>query len=129
MARRLMEKGIIPQLLVSSNATRALETARLFAKEMDIPKKEILVQPELYMAGNTAFEEVINALPDDASTVLVFSHNPGITAFANSLSNARIDNMPTASVFALKLHTPRWKNFREHQIDFWFFDYPKSTER
>lgn len=126
MALRLVKKDIIPDLLISSHALRALETARLFAKEMDIKTKDILVKKELYMAGPSSFEQVIQDIPDEYDTIALFSHNPGITEFANSISDARIDNMPTASVFAVKIDTDSWRTMKDKDIDFWFFDYPKS---
>jgi phosphohistidine phosphatase len=56
----------------------------------------------------------------------LFSHNPGITDFANSLTSARIDNLPTCGIFAVKIDTERWDNFKEAKKEFWFADYPKA---
>ena len=129
MAQRLVKKDIIPDLLVSSHALRALETARIFAKEFNLGANDILIRNELYMAGPGAFEQVIQNIPDEYNTIAVFSHNPGITEFANSITKARIDNMPTASIFAVKIKTDSWRTLKERDIDFWFFDYPKSKDQ
>jgi phosphohistidine phosphatase len=36
--------------------------------------------------------------------------------------------MPTCAVFALKINTNDWKNFREADKQFLFFDYPKNVD-
>ena len=48
-------------------------------------------------------------------SIAVFSHNPGITDFANILTNARIDNIPTCGIFAVKIKTKQWKDFQERR--------------
>jgi len=61
-----------------------------------------------------------------AKTIAIFSHNPGITDFANLLTDTRIDNMPTCSVFAVKADIRNWEDFEKASKQFWFFDFPKS---
>jgi len=61
--------------------------------------------------------------------VAVFSHNPGITTFVNTLTNMQVDNMPTCSIFAVKSNAESWSDFLNTSIQYWFFDYPKSGGR
>lgn len=126
MARRLLKKKIHIDTLLSSPAKRAKSTAEYFAKEYDIPKKKIILIPELYMASSDAFVRTIRNAPEKADSIALFSHNEGITQFANSLSEARIDNMPTCSVFAVKVDINSWNEFETGKTEFYFFDYPKS---
>ena len=105
---------------------RAKSTADFFAKEYDIPKKKIYLIPELYMASNEAFVKTIRNAPDKADSIALFSHNNGITQFANTLSETRIDHMPTCSVFAVKADIDSWDQFEPGKNEFYFFDYPKS---
>jgi len=124
MAVRLHDKGIKPDMLVSSPAKRAKQTAKAFQKILDIQDLEFV--DELYLPSPEAFAKVISSLPAKVSTVAIFSHNPGITEFANSLSTTRIDNMPTSSVFAVKADVKTWSDFTTQHTRFWFFDYPKA---
>lgn len=126
MARRISKRKIRPDLLISSPAKRAARTARAFAGEFGFAKKDILYLPELYLAPPSVFFEVIAGISNDADTVLLFSHNEGITDFANQLGVARIDNIPTCGVFAIKADCKKWEAFRDAGKEFWFFDYPKS---
>jgi phosphohistidine phosphatase len=127
MAKRLLKKKISIDAILTSPAKRAKATADLFAKEYDLPKKKITIVPELYMADRPAFTKVIREAPAKADTIAIFSHNNGITDFANSLSSARIDNMPTCSVFAVKVDIDNWADFEPGNAEYYFFDYPKSV--
>ena len=126
MAKRLLKKKIPIDAILSSPAKRAKSTADFFAKEYDIPKKKIYLIPELYMASNEAFVKTIRNAPDKADSIALFSHNNGITQFANTLSETRIDHMPTCSVFAVKADIDSWDQFEPGKNEFYFFDYPKS---
>ena len=86
MAKRLLDKKFKIDALVSSPATRAKKTAELFAEILKIPAEEIIFISALYHAPPEVFYEVISALPDELNTVAIFSHNPGITYFVNSLN-------------------------------------------
>lgn len=127
MAQRLLDKKISIDLIVSSPAKRAAKTAKAFAEAYGIKKSEILFLPELYLAPPSVFFKVLNGLDTKAKTVALFSHNEGITDFANQLSQARIDNIPTCGVFAVKVKADHWAAFQEAEKEFWFFDYPKAV--
>jgi phosphohistidine phosphatase len=126
MARRLREKKIKIDGFIASPAKRAAKTAQAFAEEYDAKKKNILFKKELYLAEPAAFFKVIEEAADKYDTIAVFSHNYGITDFANRLTETRVDNMPTCGVFAVKVKCDSWKNFKEAPKEFWFFDYPKA---
>ena len=127
MARRLHKKGVKLDLLVSSPAKRAKRTAQAFAEEFQKDKDSILFKDELYLAGPEQFYTVLSQLDDSIDHVAIFSHNPGITTFANSLQIASIDDMPTCSVFAVTITADSWSVFRKAKKEFWFFDFPKNV--
>lgn len=125
MAKRLAEKKIKIDAFVSSPAKRARQTCKYFAKEFDFKKKHVVLEPRLYEATEGNFYDVVKSLKDKWDSVVIVSHNPGITSFANSLSKTRVDDMPTCSVLALEVDVKKWKDFREAKKQFLFFDYPK----
>ena len=127
MAHRLLDKKIKIDAIIASPAKRAAKTAKIIAGEMKIKKNRIIYKPELYLAGPEVFYTVIENMDDEFDSIAVFSHNEGITHFANMLTIARVDNIPTCGVFALKIKTTNWKDFRIAEKEFWFFDYPKNA--
>ena len=126
MARKLLKAGIHVDRLISSPARRARHTAELFARELDVKESDIVILNELYHAQPGTFQQVVANLDDEDNTVALFSHNPGITAFVNTLCSVRLDNMPTCSVFAVKSGSLKWSEFLSGDLEFLFFNYPKS---
>lgn len=126
MAERLLQKEISIDLFVASPAKRAKTTAEYFCKIYKRPVDDILFVSALYHAPASVFYQVINGLADEANTVAVFSHNPGITEFVNMPTNARLDNMPTCGIFGVKAVCNHWTDFTKAPKDFWVFDYPKN---
>jgi phosphohistidine phosphatase len=126
MAHRLLDKNIKMDAFISSPAKRAKKTARIFAEVYKRDKDDLLLRDELYGAGENVFKDVIAKADNAFDSIAIFSHNPGITDFANLLTNTRIDNIPTCGVFAVKADCKKWKDFSEAKKEFWFFDYPKA---
>ncbi|MEO5999336.1 MAG: histidine phosphatase family protein [Chitinophagaceae bacterium] len=125
MAKRLIKEKIKIDAFISSPAKRAKKTAQLFVHEFQRSKDDIIFIPELYNVSSSVLYQVSSTLDDDYSTVAIFSHNPAVTDFANSLTTHRIDDMPTCGIFAVKIHAGKWEDFENAQKEFWFFNYPK----
>ncbi len=125
MAKRLLEKKIAIDAFISSPAKRAFTTCKYFAAAYGIKEKQIQCFQDLYLAGVQNFYDVIKRIDDNYNSIAVFSHNNGITSFANELTKTQVDNMPTCSIFAVKLDIKHWKDFEKAKKEFWFFDYPK----
>lgn len=127
MAKRLLNTKIKIDALVSSPAKRARKTAEAFAEGLNIPAKNIIYITELYHAPAEIFYRVISGLPDELDTVALFSHNPGITAFVNSLNTDVItDNMPTCAIYGVESDIEKWIDFAKAKKGVLLFDYPKN---
>jgi phosphohistidine phosphatase len=127
MAKKLSDKKYEIDVLISSPAVRAKQTAESFADILKMPAKDIIFISALYHAAPEVFYEVIADLSDQFETVAIFSHNPGITHFVNSLDPAvQIDNMPTCAIFAVSADTINWSGFSKAKRKFLFFDHPKK---
>lgn len=126
MAERLLDKKIKIEAFIASPAKRAKKTASIFASAYKKNKKNIIFRDELYGAPENVFYEVITITDNKFDSIAIFSHNPGITDFANLLTDTRIDNIPTCGVFAIKADCNKWSGFKDSTKEFWFFDYPKS---
>jgi phosphohistidine phosphatase len=108
MAELLAETGCRPDLLVSSPAKRALTTARVFARQFQIPEAQIQQQPDIYEAHPRDILKIVSALPASAHTALIFGHNPTFTDVANVFSNVWIDNVPTCGIVHIESSAPTW---------------------
>lgn len=128
MAQRLLDKKIDIDAFIASPAKRAAKTCKIFAEAYGVKKEDITFKEELYLAEPGTFYKVIEKADDTFETIAVFSHNNGITDFANMLADVRIDNIPTCGIFAVKADCKKWSDFKEAKKEFWFFDYPKAGQ-
>lgn len=128
MAHRLKQKKIKIEAFVSSPAKRAKKTAKIFMKELGADEDELILVPSLYDASVNDFYKAIEDLKDTFNCVALFSHNPGITDFINSLDCHPVYNMPTSGVYAIEIHTEKWHQFKDAEKKFLFFDFPKKEE-
>jgi phosphohistidine phosphatase len=126
MARRLAERKLRIDCIMASPAKRTKKTAELFGRQFHIDEKQIHFVPDLYHGGPEAYIAAILALDKDCLTMALVAHNPGITEFANSITDQRIDNIPTCGIFAVTAKIEKWSRFADAKKNFLFFDYPKS---
>ncbi|MBC7872761.1 MAG: histidine phosphatase family protein [Ferruginibacter sp.] len=126
MAQRLRDKKVKIDAFIASPAKRAKKTAVIFASAYKKDKADIIFKDELYGAGEDEFKDVVNKAGNKFDSIAIFSHNPGITDFANLLTETRIDNIPTCGVCAIKADCSSWKDFMTAKKEFLFFDYPKA---
>lgn len=126
MAERLKKKGLKIDAFISSPAKRAFRTARYFASEFGADKDDIQTEKVLYGALPAQFEQVVANAKDKDDTIVLFSHNPGITDYANSLCSVHTDNIPTCGMFAVQAPVKSWKDFKQAEKSFLFYDYPKN---
>lgn len=124
MAKFLKSNEVKIDAFVTSPAKRTITTCRYFAEVFE--NKNIKKIEELYNASSTEFLELIENLDDSVENVAIFSHNNGITYFANSLTNENIEHMPTCSVVTFKIDTKNWAEFKKSAKEFLFFYKPKE---
>jgi phosphohistidine phosphatase len=128
MAERIILKGIVPELIVSSPAKRALTTAKHFADVLHIAYSDIQLKESVYEANTTALLKVINGLNNEYDRIALFGHNPGLTELVNYLADAKIYNLPTAAVVVIDFPFDDWSLVSQHTGSLFLFDSPKNPE-
>ncbi len=120
------EYQVKPDLILSSPAKRAQQTARLIAKATDYPKEKIEINDSLYASGASAIFNAIQSLDKLLDEVIIISHNPDLTTLANQLSDQQIEDIPTCGVVRLDFKTDSWRSIRQGSGIFKFFAYPRK---
>ena len=118
-----LKKLQVDQVL-SSPAVRTRQTTQLLCKAMHIDDSVVTFPSDLYHATPDIFFNLIRTLPDAVKTLLIVSHNDGITHFANMLTDARIDYMQPGSVFVAKSDCETWESFKESEREFVLYKQP-----
>ena len=127
MAKRLLDKEVIPDLLISSPATRALSTAVIFMRVMNLPSGILQINEDIYMGYIDELAEIISSLDNKYSNVMLFGHNPAFTTLANRFLTVSVDNIPTAGIVSMSFEINSWKDIDEAVPELEIFDYPKRV--
>lgn len=110
--------------ILSSSALRTRQTTELVIQAISASNSDVEFLDELYHAEPAAFIQTIQAQADSIESLLIVSHNMGITDFANQLTLTRIDHMSPGSVFAVQAHCQHWSDFITAEKRFLFFQQP-----
>jgi phosphohistidine phosphatase len=108
MAEHLGRKGIAPELVLCSPATRTRQTLKRLAPGLG-KNAEVRIEPELYAAPAADLLRVLHEVPDEVESVMLIGHNPGIQDLALSLARTGSEipqlrgKFPTAALATLGL--------------------------
>ena len=127
MAFRLRNRKLIPELIVSSSAIRAISTARIFAGVWNLEHSGILEKQALYSSSIPALLRAINAIDDNISCAALFGHNPEISALASYLMEDSHLTMPTCGIIVINFEIGRWSLVGKGLGTMLLFDYPGAT--
>ena len=112
MGAWIADQGLRIDLTLVSTAVRALETWSRLAPLL--PEKPVLWrEKDLYHAEPAVMLQTIRRSPDDAETVLLIGHNPGLEEFAANLTPSTdgdmADDFPTAAIGVFRLEEENWR--------------------
>lgn len=126
MAKRLKEKEVAPDLVVSSPAARALATAKAFVEILGCSPVNLVTEKKLYHATADAILSVVKSTNEKHDCILLVGHNPGLTEFANRLANEYIQNIPTTGIVSTRLIAESWNSVNWGCGKMLFLDFPKK---
>lgn len=122
----LKERNISPDLIVSSHAQRAYETAGIIAEKIHYPVDKIQIDKGLYFSGPEAMENLIFGLDDKYEEVMLVGHNPDMTNLANTFLTDKMDYLPTTGVVCVKFDTSTWTEIFSAPREISFVVTPKT---
>ncbi len=101
-----------PDLVLSSDALRAISTANIFISNLGIDTNKVLLNHDLYDFSGENLIRVIKSCHDIYKELMVFGHNHAITAFVNSYGNKPIENVPTCGVVIIEFDILNWSDLK-----------------
>ncbi|MCB0496494.1 MAG: histidine phosphatase family protein [Cyclobacteriaceae bacterium] len=101
-------KSMIPDLILSSDAARARETAELIASQMGYDLSRIHLNHEIYEASVRTLFQLVTQLKDEWDSVMIVGHNPVMNYLAEYLSGAEIGHMFTGSAACIAFEVESW---------------------
>jgi phosphohistidine phosphatase len=115
MARFLLESGIIPDLILTSSAKRAIETSRIFSEILKIGEKNIIPIRNLYYSPANTILDQIYGLPDTVNCLMIVAHNPGISELSRRLSAGSSFYMDNTQVSLLEYEIDQWARINDEK--------------
>ena len=97
----------IPELVLSSPAIRARETARL-VKEAAGLAAEVEHKERIYEASPRTLLNIAASIDDRFASAMIVGHNPGMEGFVRLLTGKQED-MPTAALAVIDLDILGWE--------------------
>lgn len=125
MGRWLNEADPAPDQIISSPALRANTTASILMEELH-QQHTIHLEEELYEASIRTFLQVVNALNDQLSCVLIVAHNPAITYLADYLTTRGIVGMMPGAMVGLGIPLASWSAVSQHSAELIFNQSPNQ---
>ncbi|MCB8968378.1 MAG: histidine phosphatase family protein [Chloroflexota bacterium] len=107
----LRQEDLVPDLIISSTAERALSTAEAVALTSGY-EAGIQTTRQLYHGGPEKYLEVIREQGGDAERVLVVGHNPTVEELVELLTEAT-EQMSTAALAHVQIDINSWQELVE----------------
>ncbi len=113
IARELLKKDLVPGLIVTSPAIRAVETARELAKIMEVSGSWVITRDSMYGNFSNEIFQFIETIGADQNIVLLVGHNPSLLILIEYLSGVILESYPTLSTLVLDFDVERWSELTE----------------
>jgi len=106
MGELLLHEDLIPELIISSTAKRAIKTAEYVAYACGFTGKLQATQL-FYHADPETYLEVLQALPRNLNRILIVGHNPGLEELVEDLTGESVV-FTTANIAQIELLIDQW---------------------
>jgi len=127
MGELLAQKGIKPDIIISSPAKRALETSNTIAKALDYSIQRIVYKMEIYEASVSALFDIIVSIDNQDQSLFLIGHNPSLNLLLERLVPTNtIENIVTAGIVELELNISKWRDISPRTTHLVSFEYPKK---
>jgi len=126
MARRIKINHEIPNMLISSPAIRALHTADIFARVLEVKYSYLKIDERIYGSGVGVIKKILSEQDSIIKNIMIFGHNPDFSELATVLSGNEFVELPTCGICRITFKAPDWKSISSsNKIDVQL-DFPKK---
>ena len=110
--------------IISSPATRALTTAKIFAKAFNYNENNIEKDLGFYERGVKYIKKILISQKKDDDVIIIFGHNPTATSLVTYFTGESISELPTCSVACIDFDTDNWLSIDQTNGKLRFFESP-----
>ena len=125
----LIQHHIHVDLIISSHAVRAHETAKIIARAIGYPPESIRLDRMIYHANAERVIDQFYDLPESVNSIMLVGHNPTFTNFANMFLDEKIDWLPTSGLVCVEFDTDQWEKVPVSKYNAKFVITPKMLKK
>lgn len=126
VGRLLRERKIEPELILCSPAERARQTASLVVEAASLACA-VRFDERIYEASAARLLEVVSQVEEEAQTLLLVGHNPGLEGLL-ALLTGETHAMPTAALACVALAEEKWGKLKEQGARLEWLTTPKELD-
>ena len=127
MGERLKKRKVSPDLILSSPALRAKNTAELIADKVNYSKK-IVFNENIYSSTEMGLHKIIKNTNDKHKTLFLIGHNSELNMLVEDYV-AFNENIVTCGIVEIEFECKKWKDISKKNAKFISFDYPKKEQK
>lgn len=124
MGMKLVQDKVKFDIIISSQATRALTTATLIAEQIQYDPARIHVNESVYEASVRTLLQTINQFKPEWKTVLLVGHNPSISYLAELLTKHEIGELTSCGLVKMECLVKKWEEVSEGTANFLSYEHP-----
>ncbi|HEU4626545.1 MAG TPA: histidine phosphatase family protein [Steroidobacteraceae bacterium] len=111
IGRQLLDAELVPDLLLTSPARRAQQTAEILAGKLALAPRRIKAQESLYLATPEDILALVHGTGPKVQHLAIVGHNPGISELAKYLAPGMVTtDLTTGAACALTFTARSWAN-------------------
>lgn len=128
MSALMKEKKLLPDLIITSPAIRAISTALIFCRNFNVNYSTLVINANLYRTDVKHYIDIISQTDNQFKSIMLFGHNPIITDLANSLTPSFTESIPTCGIVGIGQpeKNMNWKRFNDKVGELILYDFPKN---
>lgn len=128
MSERFKKLGMFPDVIYTSPAKRAFDSALHFKKELKLKDENLIQHQDIYNASVEKLLEVLKKIPNTNQQILLIGHNPGLINLINHLISTQkdhLEHLSTSGIVEISLDIADWKNIAQGTGRLVWFDVPR----
>ena len=111
LGKALPERDLLPELVISSPARRARQTARRTCRAAGLKRGDIVYHDSLYFEGSAGALKALQEVAGPEGAVMIVGHNPTLEEMVAYLTRQFI-RLPTATMAVIELDVGDWADIR-----------------
>jgi len=123
MATAMLQQQEIPRIIISSTAARAISTALIFQRVLQMAPENVHVTDRLYEIDVNDLFEYVAELDDRYHSIMLVGHNPSFTLFSAKMDSSLV-HIPTGGVVRFDFEAEKWRHSSYINAEKKFFSYP-----